>query len=66
MSEVPLYLVHKRVSGLATGPAPVVFPYRTTSLIRNRAPLKDPHGTLGLGLRQGPWGVRFLVSEVPL
>jgi len=26
----------------------------------------DPARTLGIGLRQGPRGVRFLISEVPL
>ena len=40
-------------------------PYRGTSLIRNRPPPQDPPRTLGIGLRYGPRGVRFLVSEVP-
>ena len=39
---------------------------RGASLIRNRPPPKDPPRTLGTGLRYGPRGVRFLVSEVPL
>jgi len=40
--------------------------YRGTSLIRKRPPPYDPPMTLGLDLRLGPRGVRFLVSEVPL
>ena len=38
--------------------------YRGTSPIRKRPPTSDPPRTLGIGLRQGPMGVRFLVSEV--
>jgi hypothetical protein len=41
--------------------------YRGTSLIRNRPPPpKEHHRALGTGLLQGPGGVHFLVSEVPL
>ena len=39
--------------------------YRGTSLIRKRQTPQDPPRTLGIGLRQGPGEVRFLVSEVP-
>jgi hypothetical protein len=45
-------------------PARVV--YRGTSPIRKRPPPYDPPMTLGLGLRYGLTGVRFLTSEVPL
>ena len=34
-------------------------------LIRKRPPPWDPPRTLGIGLRWGPRGVHFLVSEVP-
>ena len=40
--------------------------YRGTSPIRKRPPPYDPPTTLGIGIRQGPRGVRFLVCEVPL
>ena len=40
--------------------------YRDTSLIRKRPPSQDPPRTLGIGLRWGPRGVRFLMSEVTL
>jgi len=39
---------------------------RGTSLIRTPPTPKDPHKTLGIGLQQGPRGVRFLMGEVPL
>jgi hypothetical protein len=39
---------------------------RGASLIRKRLPPCDPPTTLGIGLRQGPSGLRFLMSEVPL
>ena len=41
-------------------------PYRGTSPICKHPPPWDPPGTLRIGLRQGPRGVRFLVDEVPL
>ena len=34
--------------------------------MRNRPPLQDLPGNLGIDLRQGPRGVRFLIGEVPL
>ena len=40
--------------------------YRGASPIRKRSPPSDLPRTLGIGLRQGARGVRFLVSEVPL
>ena len=40
--------------------------YRGTSPTRKHQFPQDPPRTLGIGLRQGPRGVRFLVSEVPL
>jgi len=40
--------------------------YGGTSLIRNRLSPWDPPKTLGIGLRKGPRGVRFLDSVVPL
>ena len=39
---------------------------RGNSSIRHRAPPSDPLKTGGIGLRQDPKGVQFLVSEVPL
>jgi hypothetical protein len=39
---------------------------RGASPVRKRPPPWDPHRTLGIGLRWGPRGVRFLVSEAPL
>ena len=38
--------------------------YRGTSPMRKRPPPSDPPRALGIGLRWGPRGVRFLVSEV--
>ena len=57
--------------GLALGPYGTEVPlqrymYRGTSPIRKRPPSQDPPRTLGIGIRQGPKGLRFLVSEVPL
>ena len=43
-----------------------MYAYEGTSPIRKRPPPKTLPRTLGIGLRQGPRGVRFLVSEVPL
>ena len=40
--------------------------YRGTSLIRNCSPPEDHRRVLGIGLRQGPRGRLFLMSEVPL
>ena len=40
--------------------------YRSTSLIRKCPSPKDSPRTLGIGLRNDPRGVRFLISEVPL
>ena len=40
--------------------------YRGTSLIRNHPPPYDPPKTLDIGLREGPGGLHFLVSEVSL
>ena len=40
--------------------------HRGTSPVRKRPPPYDPPMTLGIGLRQGPRGVRVLISEVPL
>ena len=40
--------------------------YRGTSPIRKRPPPYDPPSTLGTGLRLGPRGGRFHMSEVPL
>ena len=34
--------------------------------MRKRQHPYDPPNTLGIGLRQGPRGVRFIISEVPL
>ena len=42
------------------------FPYRGTSLIRNRPPPQDVHRALGIVLLYGPKGALFLMSEVPL
>ena len=36
------------------------------SLIRNSLPPYEPPTTLGTGLRKGPRGIRFSMSEVPL
>ena len=76
MSEVPLYPLcteplpcHREIH-IHTVPEPPVllggYVYRGTSLIKKRPPPEDPPRTLGTGLRKGPRGVRFLVSEVPL
>ena len=40
--------------------------YKGISLTKQRPPLQDPPRPLGIGLRQGPRGVVFLMSEVPL
>ena len=40
--------------------------YRDTSPIRKDPPPEDHPRTLGGGLRLGPWGLRFLMSEVPM
>ena len=40
--------------------------YRGTSPIRKRPPPLDPPRNLGIGLRLGPKGWHFLMSEVPL
>jgi len=53
-------------TGHVSCPAREVGPCRDTSLIRKRLPSYDPPRTLGIGLRYGPRGVRFLVSEVPM
>ena len=48
------YLAHKRlILGL----------HRGTELLRKRPPSWDPPRTLGMGLRWGPRGVRFLMSD---
>ena len=39
---------------------------RGSSPIRKRPPPYDPPRTLGIGLRQGPRWVCFLISEVPM
>ena len=44
----------------------VCYIYRGTSPIRKRPPPHDPPTTPGKGLRLGPRGVGFLMSEVPL
>ena len=44
----------------------VMWRYRDTSLIRKHPPPQDYPRTLGIGVRQGPRGGRFLTSEVPL
>ena len=42
--------------------------YGHTGVLRSKEtpPPQDPPRTLGIGLRQGPTGVRFLLSEVKL
>ena len=40
--------------------------YKPTSPTRKRPPQEDHPRTLGMGLRESPRGVRFLMSEVPL
>ena len=40
--------------------------YRGTSLITKRPPPQDPPRSLGIGVRWGPMGGSFLMSEVPL
>ena len=40
--------------------------YRGTWLIKNSAPPKDHHRSLGIVLLQGPGEALFLMSEVPL
>ena len=47
-------------------PLPRPRQYRSISPIRKRPPPYDPRTTLGIGLREGPSGVRFLLSEVLL
>ena len=39
--------------------------YRVTSPVRKRPTPWDPPRTLGVGIRWGPGGVLFLMSEVP-
>ena len=39
---------------------------KVTSPTKKRPAPQDPPWTLGIGLRQGPRGVRFFASEVPL
>ena len=54
------------LQGLSSGGPPLTRAYRGTSLIRKRPPPQDPPRTLGIGLRQGSTGWRFLVSKVAL
>ena len=49
-----------------SGGVDLVFACRGTSPIRKPPSPYDPPKTLGIGLWQGPRGVRFLMSEVPL
>ena len=44
----------------------LIGPFRGTSPIRKHPPPYDPRRTLGIVLREGPRGVHFLMSEVPL
>jgi hypothetical protein len=39
---------------------------RGASLIGDSLPPEDHHSALSIVLRQGPRGVRFIISEVPL
>ena len=55
MGEEPLYIADRR--------APRAL---RISLTRSPPPPKDPPRILGIGLRKGPAGMRFLVREVPL
>ena len=44
----------------------LIGPFRGTSPIRKHPPPYDPRRLLGKFIREGPRGVRFLMSEVPL